>query len=119
MSKSWTTWTAYPTQLLELVARNPETAQFVLDYPEVKDDPPGETVGQVTKGTFPLLMQWDSRWGYQTYGDGLMALNGCGPTALSMVICGLTGDDTVTPWTVASTPTSRATMWTARAPAGT
>ena len=91
----------YPTQLLELVARNPETAQFVLDYPEVKDDPPGETVGQVTKGTFPLLMQWDSRWGYQTYGDGLMALNGCGPTALSMVICGLTGDDTVTPWTVA------------------
>lgn len=91
----------YPTQLLELVARNPETAQFVLDYPEVKDDPPGETVGQVTKGTFPLLMQWDSRWGYQTYGDGLMALNGCGPTALAMVICGLTGDDTVTPWTVA------------------
>ena len=91
----------FTTQLLELVARNPETAQFVLDYPEVKDDPPGETVGQVTKGTFPLLMQWDSRWGYQTYGDGLMALNGCGPTALSMVICGLTGDDTVTPWTVA------------------
>lgn len=30
-----------------------------------------------------------------------MALNGCGPTALSMVVCGLTGDGSVTPWTVA------------------
>ena len=30
-----------------------------------------------------------------------MALNGCGPTALSMVICGLTGDGTATPYTVA------------------
>lgn len=39
--------------------------------------------------------------GYANYGDGLMALNGCGPTALSMVICGLTGDNTITPYTVA------------------
>lgn len=91
----------YPYDLLTLLGRNTETLDFVAGYPQHKDDTPADTVGEVTKGEFPLLMQWDMRWGYATYGDGLMALNGCGPTALSMVISGLTGDNTVTPYTVA------------------
>ena len=91
----------YPSGLLSLLARNTETLDFVAGYPQHKNDAPADTVGEVTKGEFPLLMQWDMRWGYATYGDGLMALNGCGPTALSMVICGLTGDNTITPYTVA------------------
>lgn len=91
----------YPYDLLTLLGRNTETLDFVAGYPQHKDDTPADTVGEVTKGEFPLLMQWDMRWGYATYGDGLMALNGCGPTALSMVISGLTGDNTITPYTVA------------------
>ena len=91
----------YPQELLELAVRNPEALEFVLGYPEDKDLPPAQDVGEVTQGFFPLLMQWDPRWGYQTYGDGLLALTGCGPAVLSMVVCGLTGDNTVTPWTVA------------------
>ena len=91
----------YPANLLSLLARNIETLDFVAGYPQHKHDTPANTVGEVPKGEFPLLMQWDMRWGYANYGDGLMALNGCGPTALSMVICGLTGDDTITPYTVA------------------
>ena len=91
----------YPASLLSLLGRNSETLDFVAGYPQHKDDTPADTVGEVTQGEFPLLMQWDMRWGYAAYGDGLMALNGCGPTALSMVICGLTGDNTVTPYTVA------------------
>lgn len=91
----------YPADLLSLLGRNSETLDFVAGYPQHKDDTPADTVGEVTQGEFPLLMQWDMAWGYATYGDGLMALNGCGPTALSMVICGLTGDNTVTPYTVA------------------
>ena len=91
----------YPASLLSLLGRNSETLDFVAGYSQHKDDTPADTVGEVTQGEFPLLMQWDMRWGYATYGDGLMALNGCGPTALSMVICGLTGDNTVTPYTVA------------------
>ncbi len=91
----------YPASLLSLLGRNSETLDFVAGYPQHKDDTPADTVGEVTQGEFPLLMQWDMRWGYATYGDGLMALNGCGPTALSMVICGLTGDNTITPYTVA------------------
>lgn len=90
----------YPYDLLTLLVRNTETLDFVAGYPQHKDDTPADTVGEVTKGEFPLLMQWDMRWGYATYGDGLMALNGCGPTALSMVISGLTGDNTITPYTV-------------------
>lgn len=91
----------YPQELLELAARNPEALDFVLDYPQKKDEPAAETVGEVQKGEFPLLLQWDERWGYQAYGDGLMGLTGCGPTVLSMVVCGLTGDNTITPWVVA------------------
>lgn len=91
----------YPSGLLSLLGRNSETLDFVAGYPQHKNDAPAKTVGEVTQGEFPLLMQWDMRWGYADYGDGLLALNGCGPTALSMVISGLTGDNTVTPYTVA------------------
>lgn len=91
----------YPADLLSLLGRNSETLDFVSGYPQHKHDTPADTVGEVTQGEFPLLMQWDMRWGYATYGDGLLALNGCGPTALSMVISGLTGENTVTPYTVA------------------
>ena len=38
----------------------------------------------------PLLLQWDERWGYRYYGDQMMAINGCGPTCLSMVVSYLT-----------------------------
>ena len=91
----------YPQELLELAVRNPETVDFVANYPQEKDRAPAETVEEAERGTIPLLLQWDPRWGCAQYGDGPMALNGCGPTALSMVICGLTGDDTITPYTVA------------------
>ena len=87
--------------MLELAVRNPEALDFVVRYPQEKDAQPASSVGEVERGIFPLLMQWDPRWGCATYGDGLMALNGCGPTALAMVVCGLTGDGSVTPWTVA------------------
>ena len=94
-------WEDYPEELLELLARNPETLEFVRNYPREKDRAPAETVEEAQAGEIPLLLQWDPRWGYAQYGDGPMALNGCGPTALSMVICGLTGDASATPWAVA------------------
>ena len=120
----------YPQELLELAVRNPETVGFVADYPQEKDRAPAETVEEAERGTIPLLLQWDPRWGYAQYGDGPMALNGCGPTALSMVICGLTGDGTATPSAASpgteppppirwpSTPRRWGTMWTGWAPAG-
>lgn len=91
----------YPDQLIELLKNNEETVDFVLDYPEKKDVPPAETVGEVTYGEIPLLLQWDERWGYAFYADDMIAVNGCGPTAIAMVAAGLTGDNTVTPYKVA------------------
>lgn len=87
--------------LRELVENNPETADFVRNYQMKKDLPPAEDVGEVTVGVIPHLLQWDERWGYQIYGDNMIAVNGCGPTVISMVAAGLTGDNTITPYRVA------------------
>ena len=91
----------YPEQLIELLQNNEETADFVFDYPEKKDTAPADTVGEVVQGQVPLLLQWDERWGYAFYADEMIAVNGCGPTAIAMVAAGLTGDNTVTPYKVA------------------
>ncbi len=87
--------------LRELVENNPETVDFVRNYQEKKDAPPAEDIGEVTEGVIPHLLQWDERWGYQIYGDNMIAVNGCGPTVISMVAAGLTGDNTITPYRVA------------------
>lgn len=91
----------YPDSLLELLSKNEEAVQFVLDYPDHKDDTPPDTIGDVTWGEIPLLLQWDERWGYTTYGTDFLAVTGCGPTCLAMVAAGLTGDNTITPNRVA------------------
>lgn len=91
----------YPEQLIELLENNEETVDFVFDYPEKKDTTPADTVGEVVQGEIPLLLQWDERWGYAFYADDMIAVNGCGPTAIAMVAAGLTGDNTVTPYKVA------------------
>ena len=83
----------YPEQLIELLQNNEETADFVFDYPEKKDTAPADTVGEVVQGQVPLLLQWDERWGYAFYADDMIAVNGCGPTAIAMVAAGLTGDN--------------------------
>ena len=56
---------------------------------------------EVRKDNIPLFIQWDKRWGYKTYGSNFLGVNGCGPTSLSMVICGLTGKATWNPYKVA------------------
>lgn len=92
---------SYPKDLLELAVRNPETLDFVLGYPEKKGSAPADSIGEVSLGTVPFLLQWDERWGYMPYGDSVLAVSGCGPTALAMVAAGLTGDSSYTPYVVA------------------
>ncbi len=93
----------YPKELLQLLASNVETLDFVKAYP----DNVGKTeVGKIKKseikdGKIPLFLQWDERWGYLEYGGGMIALNGCGPTCLSMVVAGLTGNREYTPKAIA------------------
>lgn len=82
----------YPESLLELLELNPETESFVMGYFENRDRHPEiDLSGEVVQGTVPLFLQWDERWGYETYGSDFLAITGCGPTCLSMVWCGLSG----------------------------
>lgn len=95
---------AYPDMLLELAANRPETLDFVINYTNY------ETSSLNTEGTrsisinddfspgsIPLFIQWDKRWGYDAYGNEFIATSGCGPTALSMVAVGLTGNTDMHP----------------------
>lgn len=92
----------YPESLIELLERNPETKQFVLDYEKNKDKHEAiDLSGEVSKGEIPLFLQWDERWGYETYGSDFLAVTGCGPTCLAMVRCGLSGDMEWNPYQVA------------------
>lgn len=91
-----------PESLQVFKQKYPEAASFVDDYPRARNAHPSMDVsGEVTKGVVPLFIQWDERWGYTDYGGGFFGTNGCGPTCLSMVVCGLTGDTSVTPYAVA------------------
>lgn len=89
----------YPPALLELLAGNHETLDFVLGYPTHHADAPAENLTEPLD-TVPLLLQWDSRWGYQDYGGSTIAVSGCAPTSLAMAAAYLTGDSTVTPYRV-------------------
>ncbi len=83
----------YPESLIELLEKNPETKDFVFHYYENKDKHPViDLTEEVEQGTIPLFLQWDERWGYETYGSDFLAVTGCGPTCLSMVWCGMSGE---------------------------
>ena len=88
--------------LNKMVKANSETKEFAKGYffnafkkPEI------DLTDEVTKGEIPHFLQWDKRWGYRNYGGSMIAVSGCGPTCLSMVVCGLTGETEWNPLEVA------------------
>ena len=101
----------YPDQIIEYLVGHEEAIEWVAKYPEymAKDineinakalEPIGEY--DTSRNNIPLLLQWDVRWGYASYGEKQnIAMEGCGPTCLSMAVVGLTGDTYVTPKVVA------------------
>ena len=88
----------YPDELIKLMQNNPETEDFVLNYPLKKDEVVEFTLEECEDcDSVPLLMQWDARWGYTRYASELMGISGCGPTCLSMVCIYLLGDTSYDP----------------------
>ena len=86
----------YPQYIIDLYESNPETREFVMNYPFRKQ----ETVDLSAyegSGKVPLFLQWDPMWGYQDYGSSCIAVTGCGPTCLAMVGYYLTGDENMSP----------------------
>lgn len=90
----------YPQALIDLYIRNPETGDFVKNYPFRQSqaiDP-----SQWSRETVPLFLQWDPLWGYEKYGSSYLAVTGCGPTCLAMAGYYLTGDAQFTPDKIAA-----------------
>lgn len=88
----------YPERLVEMLKKNPETKDFVLNYPLNKGKNYKIDLSDAKNGkNVPLFLQWDERWGYYQYAGDLMGLTGCGPTCLSMVSVYLLKDDKYTP----------------------
>lgn len=81
----------YPDELVELLDENAEAEEFVLNYPFREEDPEIDLSNYDLNNGVPLFMQWDERWGYMEYGDGMVAVNGCGPMCLSMAGYYVTG----------------------------
>lgn len=93
---------AYPKPLLEMLSRDIDLLDFVIDYPQKYGQNYNGEVDDFEEGSIPLFLQWDQRWGYAKYGDSSIAISGCGPTSLAMVIVGLTKDKSITPYQVAT-----------------
>ena len=91
---------SYPDILLMMLARNSDMLDYDSGYTKYKGEVFSDNIGKVDKGVYPLLLQYDKRWGYGIYGDDVIAVNGCGPTAVSMVVAGLTGRNDITPYIV-------------------
>lgn len=73
----------YPRNLIDLLERNPETEEFVLEYPFREEQAHEPFAYNLSEGV-PLMMQWDKRWGYEKYGSDMAAITGCGPMCLAM-----------------------------------
>lgn len=92
-----------PEVVRQLGESNPDAAEFVQDYPEyIGTHQTIDLSKEARSGEIPLLLQWDKRWGYEKYGSSVIGITGCGPTCLSMVAIGLTGDASADPLTVAN-----------------
>lgn len=96
----------YPETLLSAYLNNPEMEEFTAGYLEAQasnftTNEIAELTSEELAQNFPLLLQWDKRWGYQPYGGSIIGLSGCGPTCLSMVLISLTGQNNMTPAQVA------------------
>lgn len=92
---------AYPIALLTALANNPEMKEFVEGYPQAEPIATGGFTEEELEADFPLLLQWDKRWGYVPYGKNNIGIAGCGPTCLSMVVLALTGNEEATPDVIA------------------
>lgn len=97
IAKFYTDRGSYPEALLTALAFNLEMTEFVQGYLTADTKAAGGFTKEEKEQDFPLLLQWDSRWGYVPYGGSCIGLAGCGPTCISMVVFSLTGDETATP----------------------
>lgn len=93
---------AYDHDILAFYLNNPERFEFVKAWPDRASlqTPPAQLTESLNE--VPHLLQWDTRWGYEPYGDSTIYLAGCAPTSLSMVLSYLKKDASITPAVIKS-----------------
>ena len=101
----------YSDDLLSWLFDHEEALQWVIDYPEQSVRSEEELSAQGLQAVdlkdyriqnhIPVYFQWSEVWGYASYGSENIGMGGCGPTSLSMVATGLTGNTSFTPKYVA------------------
>lgn len=101
----------YSDDLLTWLFDHQEALQWVIDYPEQSAQSEEELSAQGLQAVdlkdyriqnhIPVYFQWSEVWGYASYGSENIGMGGCGPTSLSMVATGLTGNTSFTPKYVA------------------
>ncbi len=92
----------YPKRLLASLCSNAELLPFVQGYLTSDGQAHGGVTEQELEAEVPLFLQWDERWGYAAYGESNVALSGCAPTCMSMVVVALTKDKNASPDRVAA-----------------
>lgn len=107
----------YPDWLVEYVLGHEEAIDWVIGYPKAMKQNASEIDGIALESVnlsdykaqngIPLFYQWDARWGYASYGNGCIAVDGCGVTALSMVLSGFFQDGSYTPKRIADFSSER------------
>ena len=81
---------------------NPNVIHFLYEYGNGASSPDHFSYTEEEKSAdIPLLMQWDWRWGFFQYGGGPAGLTACAPTCMAMIGFGLTGDESITPRSIA------------------
>ena len=91
----------YPQVVFETFGydHNHELENYCCKYPELLGTGDPQPLYEYENcDEVPLLIQWDPRWGYLSYGGNTVGFAGCGPTSLSMVALYLTHNPEYTPY---------------------
>ena len=71
----------YQLKMLELAAKDPQSIDYVADFPDRYPASSGAAYSDtVARGSVPDLKQWDQRWGYVEYCGAALGSTGCCPT---------------------------------------
>lgn len=91
-----------PAGTVETAQKNLSFAHFLYRYGNGATSPSSPKLTDAElQGGVPTLYQWDERWGFTPFGDSTIGVCGGGPTAVSMILIGITGDASATPTAVA------------------
>lgn len=91
----------YPIEILKYADDDLDRFDYAYYYPKRKNKSYTKDLKESEINGMHHLLQWDTRWGYQKYGEGPISKTGCAPTCLSMVLSYMKQDTSLTPSNIA------------------